>query len=84
MPAEHQAWNDTSECKIRLQRCAKTFFKAQNERTGLVDLVRAGGRAVRDGAVPASRTRATVQVCDLWFERAGVAAYLKARERHAA
>jgi hypothetical protein len=45
----------------------------RDERTGLVDRVRAG----RAGAMPACRTRPTVQLCDLWFERARVAGYLK-------
>ena len=48
----------------------------RNERTGVVDRGRAG-RAGRAGAMPACRTRPTVQLCDLWFERARVAGYLK-------
>jgi len=48
--------------------------------TYLVDLV----RAVRDGDVPAFRTRPTVELCDLWFEQRAVVACREAHEEHTA
>jgi len=42
-------------------------------RITLVELL----RAVRAGMVPAFRARPTVQVCDVWVERAATAAYLR-------
>ncbi len=42
-------------------------------RLGLVDVM----RGVRAGALPAFRARPTIQFCDVWFERAAVAAFLE-------